>query len=189
MMRDRGYTVNESDLSMTMERFTDTYPALMTTGSRHALSMLFQHGKESKRQLFVFFPDGSSVSVKDIKVYISMLEEQKISGGIIVCRDKLSHTAVKAIEESKKSYDLEVFYMKELLFNVTHHEYVPKHILLTDEEKEEVLRERKVSESKARKILITDPVARYYGGKRGQMFRIIRESETAGKSVDYRVVE
>jgi DNA-directed RNA polymerase I, II, and III subunit RPABC1 len=82
---------------------------------------------------------------------------------------KLSHTAVKAIDESSKNYDLEVFSMKELLFNVTRHEYVPTHMLLTDEEKEEVLRERKVSESKARKILVTDPVARYYGGKRADV--------------------
>jgi DNA-directed RNA polymerase I, II, and III subunit RPABC1 len=87
VMRDRGYIVNDKDVSMTLEAFVDAYPALVSTGSKHAMSMLFQHVKQSEKQLFVFFPDGSSVSVKDIKIYISMLEEQKISNGIIVCRE------------------------------------------------------------------------------------------------------
>lgn len=188
MMRDRDYCVSDAEMSMTVDEFKDAYPSLLTTGSKHAISMLFQHGKQSDKQLFAFFPDNPNVNVKDIKMYISMLEEQNISSGIIVCQEKLKPHSVKAIEESKEKYDLEVFYIKDLLFNITHHEYVPQHVLLTQEEKEQLLRERKVSESKLRKILITDPVARYYGGKRGQVFKIVRNSETAGKSIDYRIV-
>ncbi|KAI5185725.1 DNA-directed RNA polymerases I, II, and III subunit RPABC1 [Nematocida homosporus] len=189
MMKDRGHIVADSDLEMGLEEFKNAYPSLVMTGNKHALSMLFQHSTQPGKQLFVFFPDSAYFKAKDVKVYISTLGKQNIHNGIIVCKDTLKAHSLKALDEARKEYNLELFYIRELLFNVSRHQDVPQHILLSEEEKQVVLKERKVSEAQLKKIAADDPVNRYYAGKRGQMYRIIRNSETAGVAVEYRVVE
>lgn len=37
-------------------------------------------------------------------------------------------------------------------------------------------------------MLVNDPVARFYGAKVTDVFKIIRSSITSGKEVDYRIV-
>jgi len=75
-----------------------------------------------------------------------------------------------------------------MIFNITHHEYVPKHILLSKEEEDEVLEKYNTSKNKLPKILRTDPIARYYGMKNDQICKIIRKSPEVGEYIYYRLV-
>jgi DNA-directed RNA polymerases I, II, and III subunit RPABC1 len=64
---------------------------------------------------------------------------------------------------------MEHFTEAELMFNVTEHELVPKHVLLTPEEKQELLTRYKLKENQLPRMQMGDPVARYFGLKRGQV--------------------
>ncbi|WP_456328405.1 DNA-directed RNA polymerase subunit H [Archaeoglobus sp.] len=68
------------------------------------------------------------------------------------------------------------------------HILVPKHELLSEEEKEEVLRLLGVKPEQLPKIRVDDPIAKEIGAKVGDIIRIIRESPTAGVSIAYRYV-
>jgi len=73
-------------------------------------------------------------------------------------------------------------------FTVSIHQLVPKHEVLTQEEKKEVLEMFGVEKEQLPKILDSDPACKEIGAKKGDVIRILRKSETAGESVYYRVV-
>lgn len=73
-------------------------------------------------------------------------------------------------------------------FNVLKHEMVPEHVVLSEEEKREVLEKYNISEKQLPKILAKDPVVKAIGAKPGDVVKIIRKSPVAGKSIYYRLV-
>lgn len=68
------------------------------------------------------------------------------------------------------------------------HELVPKHTLLSDAEKEELMKKYGISVRQLPRILSTDSAVVNLGCKVGDVIKIARKSMTAGESIYYRVV-
>ena len=73
-------------------------------------------------------------------------------------------------------------------FDVLTHELVPNHILLTEEETQELLKKYSITRGQLPKIKTSDVVVKQIGAKPGDVLKIIRRSLTAGKAVAYRLV-
>lgn len=76
--------------------------------------------------------------------------------------------------------------MKEI--DITKNEMVPKHVLLTDSEKQELMDQYKITLRQLPRILVNDVVIQNLGGKVGDVVKIVRKSSVAGESLYYRVV-
>ena len=83
-------------------------------------------------------------------------------------------------------YDnVQVFHIKDLLYNITKHKYVPKHSILNEEEKKQFTELYKITD--IAKIKISDPVCRYHFAKRGNIIKITRHSNNSKEEINYRL--
>ncbi|KAI8344323.1 RNA polymerase Rpb5, C-terminal domain-containing protein [Chlamydoabsidia padenii] len=186
MVHDRGYLVSQSELGMELDLFKRTFAPSGDVDRDH-LTFVVQKKDDPTDQLLVFFPKDKSVGVKPLRVFVERMAQQQIPKGICVYQNSLTSSANKVMQSLPSKHTLESFHENELLVNITHHVLVPKHEVLTNEEKAVLLQRYRLKDTQLPRIQHSDPVARYYGLKRGQVVKILRESETAGRYVSYRL--
>ncbi|KAI9330092.1 RNA polymerase [Obelidium mucronatum] len=186
MVADRGYLVGDHELNMSLEDWKgDHYRNGVI--DRGSLTFLVNHKDQPDDQVFVFFADDETVGIKPIRKICERMMQESIFKSILVYRKSLTPSAHKVIQEMAPKYDISIFLEAELMVNITHHSLVPKHVLLSKEEKATLLQRYRLKDSQLPRIQQSDPVARYYGLKRGQVVKITRPSETAGRYNTYRI--
>lgn len=77
---------------------------------------------------------------------------------------------------------------EEKEIQVSKHIFVPRHNVLGKDEKTELLKKFNIAEHQLPKINVSDPAAKETGAKSGDVIKITRASQTAGKTVYYRLV-
>ena len=119
----------------------------------------------------------------DYELCILVLVERLTAPNLRTIAEHTSKLGVKAT--------LQTFLLDDLQFNPTKHKFlVPKHELITDEKTIEDLVERCQVKTRYHMpiILRSDPIARYFGAKVGQVMKITRVSPAAGEAIVYRCV-
>jgi DNA-directed RNA polymerase I, II, and III subunit RPABC1 len=184
MLKKRSYVVDAAQLAMTPRGFVDQFG---DQPKRNDLTILAEHETDAEDQLFVFLPDDDKVGVKTIKQYCEMMKEASVSHAILVVKQGVTPFAKTALQEMASTYLIEHFRDAELLVDVTEHRLVPAHALLSPEDRQALLDRYKLRAEQLPRIQRTDPVARYYGLKVGDVVKIVRPSETAGRYITYRL--
>ncbi|KAG9454888.1 hypothetical protein H6P81_007792 [Aristolochia fimbriata] len=185
MLSDRGYLVGDFEINRTKAQFLDHFGKHV---NREDLVINKTKRSDSSDQIYVFWPEEPRVGVNAIRTYIARMKNECVFRAILVVQQNLTAIARKPTEEISEKYYLEVFQETELLVNIREHSLIPQHQLLTPEEKKTLLKIYTLKETQLPRIQTKDPIARYYGLMRGQVVKIIRSNETAGKYVTYRLV-
>lgn len=187
MLFDRGYDVSEQDSNETFQEFKQKLSACDYQRGRMII-LGIGRSDPTNRVLAYFSDETKKVGVKPIRELSDKMGEKGVNKAILVVQAPLSSFGRDAVAEVAPEKQIEVFLESELLINITRHELVPKHVPLSHLEKQTLLARYKVKDSQLPRIIQTDPVARYFGLSKGQVVKIIRPSETAGRYVTYRLV-
>ncbi|KAI9570535.1 RNA polymerase [Boletus coccyginus] len=187
LVKDRGYQVSDEEINMDLTTFRAHYANSGGSVDRNQLNFFTNSRDNPADQIFIFFSDEKSVGVKTMRKLLSILEEKSIQRGIIIFPGNMTPSARKVIAAMSQQYRLEEFSEADLLVNITHHTLVPRHEVLTPEQKKELLQKYRLRETQLPRIQLADPVARYYGLRRGQVVKITRPSETSGRYASYRI--
>ena len=123
--------------------------------------VLVAHNDDPTDQMFVFFPDDPKIGIKTIKTYCTRMQEENITRAIIVVQQGMTPSAKQSLVDMQPKYILEQFLESELLINITEHELVPEHVVMTTEEKQELLTRYKLKDNQLMRIQQGDPVARW----------------------------
>ncbi|KAI0029314.1 DNA-directed RNA polymerase RPB5 subunit [Vararia minispora EC-137] len=187
MVKDRGFSVADDEIHMDLNTFRATYGSQTGSIDRSQLNFFTNRRDEPLLQIFVYFTEEKSVGVKTMRKLVQNMDEKGIKQGIIIFPGTMTSSARKVITGLAAKYKLEEFSEADLLVNITHHKLVPRHEVLTPQEKSLLLERYRLKETQLPRIQLADPIARYYGLRRGQVVKITRPSETAGRYASYRI--
>lgn len=160
---------------------------MLAFSAKPSLAMLEKHAGRvpAPGLLRVEFNGDAGVGIKQLRAFATFVTENNFATGIFISQANVTPSAFKIIPVVLPVV-IEVFHEQDLLVNITRHELVPRHVLLSDKEKKALLERYRVKETQLPRIHVTDPVAKYLGLKRGQVVKIIRNSVTAGRYASYR---
>ncbi|KAL8652650.1 MAG: hypothetical protein Q9210_002560 [Variospora velana] len=203
MCADRGYELAEEEVRISLDEFRENYTDAsggpdrkkMNFSARPTTSMLKKYTPlptpsnptpdPAIGTIWVEFSTDASIGIKQMRAFAHHIDEHKFHTGIMITQASITSAAVK-IMSAVTGHVIETFVETDLLVNITHHELVPKHILMSAEEKKTLLDRYRLKESQLPRIQTSDPMAKYLGLRRGQVVKIIRKSETAGRYASYR---
>ena len=130
----------------------------------------------------IYIVNGKVTSISNNSTIDEYLKDVKILK-ILIIEDPSKRVFKQVIEDYPNT---NTFFFHEFMEDIPSKDIIPKHSLLTNEEKEELLTNFKKTNLK--KIFTTDMMSRYFNAKVNDIFRIERINITSGKGVDYRIV-
>lgn len=160
------------------------YKQLKREELKNAVSFTVKLAKNKKNAIIWCIPTDGAVGVMYINQMKKAMKEAEVDSGIIVTSGRYTQAA----KVNAKKIRIELIPKIFPSFNIFEHKLVPKHEILTPEEKEKLLTEYRIQPYQMPRIKASDPAVKAVGAMPGDVVRIIRDSPTAGKFMSHRYV-
>ena len=138
-------------------------------------------GAGGGRRIAVFFDENSKLTKQAISKYMSVMKQIGVDHSIVVYSDVVTNTTSKSVDNSI-DMEIELFSKSELQFNITKHRLQPKSFDALP--KPEEIAFKKSFGVKFPVMRTSDPIARFYNYKRGNVIKILDKRDL----IHYRIV-
>ena len=165
MLNERGYNLPNYLIEITLDEIKESY-------TKNNINLPTQDGKINT----IFWDEPLNIS--KINNYITKLKTENLNLVLVILgrnnvNDEITISQKRNLDSIFGKINYEIFYIDELVFNVTKHHYVPSHVLLSEKESEIIFN----SYGKNLPLIDkSDIIVRYYGGKIDDIFKIIRSN-------------
>ena len=148
-----------------------------------------------KKTVYVKYHLGKTLRVENIQDYvddlfnIEQILNKKTDTLIIILKQDMNQTLMNILNEfwDRHGIFIILFSLERLQFNILEHQYVPKHDILTEDERTEMFKRYNILDVKnLPDISRFDPGAQAIGMRPGEICRIERPSKTSVISNYYR---
>ena len=160
------------------------YKLLKKEKHKDAISYIVEVPREKEKALIWCVPDETTIGVAAISRLQKVMKEAEIERAIVVTSGRYTH----AVKQGAKKKKIELLPKTFPVFDLFQHTLVPKHEILTEKEKTQLLSEYRVHPYQLPQIKASDPAVKVIGAKPGDVLRITRKSPTAGEHDAYRYV-
>jgi DNA-directed RNA polymerase subunit H len=160
------------------------YKLIKKEKHKDAISYVVRTPKEKQMALIWCMPDESTVGIASINRLQKVMKDADVEMGIIVTGGRYTH----AVKQSAQKKNIELLPRTFPVFDLFEHTLVPKHEILTQKEKEQLLSEYRVQPYQLPQIKASDPAVKVIDAQPGDILRVIRKSPTAGIHIAYRYV-
>jgi DNA-directed RNA polymerase I, II, and III subunit RPABC1 len=188
MLHNRGYDIDAALRTMDKKRFDSLYMGHDGVVRKELLRMTVKRSAAPEDQLMVFWTDGGKVGVGPIRNFFDQLQAHGVKRGILVVENAVSPFGKQALATFRPTHVVEYFSYAELKFDITTHSMVPRHRVLSKEERKQLFESLQITPVNLPRMQPTDPVARYFGMDRMDVVEITRKSKETDTYVTYRIV-
>ena len=130
------------------------------------------------------FKEPKVIGVAVVREIVKAMEEAQAKEGMLVGGSRVTPASKKLARQMR----VELVEGGYSSFDLFGHNLVPKHVVADEEEVQLVLDHYGIARSQLPRIYRADAAVKVLGAKTGQVIRIQRDSDTAGRSYYYRLV-
>ena len=203
MLDVRGYDVDKENIQISLHDFVERFGK---HPNKRQMTLVYEKRESVADRPFassgsddtdegpivvVFSAEKRNIGVGAVRELVQLMHECDSQNAILIVQKGVTAAANTALRQLTSQVRIQIFPENEMLCisDIIHHERGKQYTVLTRDEKEALLARYGCKDvSKLPRFAPSDPIVRYYGLRRGQVLKIVRPSETAGRYTNYRYV-